>query len=208
MPSQTQYEPKPLPFVKDLVGISKKTMEIHHDKLYVGYVKKMKEIAEKLKAMAESGVGLDTANQVYSELRGLRDGETFATNAVYLHEYYFNVLGGSGKAKGALVDAIVEKYGSLEKFVAFFSATGMAMRGWVVLAWDTHIGRLKIYGCDSHNQGGIWSCIPLIVLDVYEHAYFIDYGSDRKTYIQDFWKNFNWDAANHVYEKVTKFSLN
>src|SRR3990167_9045849 len=137
MPSQTLYEPKPLPFVKDLVGISKKTMEIHHDKLYFGYVKKMKEIAEKLKAMAESGVGLDTAIQVYSELRGLRDGETFATNAVYLHEYYFNVLGGSGKAKGALVDAIVDKYGSLEKFVAFFSATGMAMRGWVVLAWDT-----------------------------------------------------------------------
>jgi Fe-Mn family superoxide dismutase len=208
MPSQTQYEAKPLPFAKDLVGISKKTMEIHHDKLYVGYVNKMREISEKLKAMAQTGAGLDAANQTYSELRALRDGETFATNGVYLHEYYFNVLGGDGKPTGALVKAIEEKWGALEKFVAFFSATGMAVRGWVVLAWDAHIGRLKIYGSDAHNQGGVWGCIPIIVLDVYEHAYFIDYGSDRKAYIQDFWKNLNWDAANHVFEKATKLTLN
>jgi len=207
MPSQTQYEPKPLPFSKDLTGISKKTIEIHHDKLYVGYVKKMKEIAEQLKEMIASGTGLETANQTYSQLRGLKDGETFATNGVYLHEHYFDVLGGTGDAKGPLVDAIVEKYGSLEKFVAIFSATGMAMRGWVVLAWDTHLGRLKIYGTDAHNQGGIWGCIPIIVLDVYEHAYFIDYGSDRATYIADFWKNFNWNVANNIYEKVKSISL-
>jgi Fe-Mn family superoxide dismutase len=202
MPSQTQYEPKPLPFTKDLIGISKKTIEIHHDKLYVGYVKKMKEIAEQLKEMITSGTGLETANQTYSQLRSLKDGETFATNGVYLHEHYFDGLGETGDAKGVLVDAIVEKYGSLEKFTAIFSATGMAMRGWVVLAWDTHIGRLKIYGADAHNQGGIWGCVPIIVLDVYEHAYFIDYGSDRATYIADFWKNFNWDTANDIYEKV------
>lgn len=207
MPSQKDYEAKPLPFSKDLKGISKKTMEIHHDKLYVGYVNKMKEVAEKLMEMNKTGVGLDAANQTYSELRALRDAETFATNGVYLHEYYFNVLGGSGEPKGTLVDAIKEKYGSLEKFVAFFSATGMAMRGWVVLAWDAHIGRLKIYGSDAHNQGGVWGCIPLIVLDVYEHAYFIDYGSDRKAYIQDFWKNLNWDAANHLFETSKKLNL-
>jgi len=77
----------------------------------------------------------------------------------------------------------------------------------VVLAWDAHLGRIKIYGADAHNQGGVWSCIPLIVLDVYEHAYFIDYGSDRKKYIADFWKNLNWDAANHLYEKVRTISI-
>lgn len=207
MSSATNYEAKPLPFGKDLIGISKKTLEIHHDKLYVGYVNKMKEIAEKIAAMAETGNGLDAANQTYSELRGLRDGETFATNGVYLHEYYFNVLGGAGEAKGALADAIAEKWGSVEKFQALFSATGMAVRGWVVLAWDMHLGRLKVYGCDAHNQGGVWGCVPLIVLDVYEHAYFIDYGSDRKAYIMDFWKNLNWEAANHLFETVKSISL-
>ncbi len=202
MPSAKDYEAKPLPFSNDLSGISKKTIEIHHDKLYVGYVNKMKEIAKKL-ADADEAV-LSGANQSYSDLRALRDGETFATNGVYLHEHYFDVLGGQGKPEGTLVDAIVEKWGSVEDFVARFSATGMAVRGWVVLAWDTHIERLKIYGCDAHNQGGIWGAIPLIVLDVYEHAYFIDYGSDRKTYITDFWKNLNWDAANKKFETIKK----
>lgn len=202
MPSATQYEPKPLPFKKSLLGISDKAMQIHHDKLYVGYVAKMKEIGEKLRTMFDRPEVLSGANQTYSELRALRDGETFAANGVYLHEYYFNVLGGEGKPTGALVDALLEKYGSLEKFIDFFSATGMAVRGWVVLAWDTHAGRLKIYGADAHNQGGVWGAIPVIVLDVYEHAYFIDYGSDRKKYIEDFWKNLNWEAANAVYERA------
>jgi len=204
--ARTPYEAKPLPFQKSLTGISDKTLAIHHDKLYAGYVTKMNEVAEKLMEMNASGVGLDTANQSYSDMRALRDGETFATNGVYLHEYYFNVLGGDGAPKGALVDAIVEKYGSLEKFIAFFSATGMAVRGWVVLSFDTHVGRLKIYGADAHNQGGVWGAIPVIVLDVYEHAYFIDYGSDRKAYIADFWKNLNWDAANAVYERCMKLA--
>lgn len=207
MSSSQDYESKPLPFSKELIGISAKTLEIHHDKLYQGYVNKMKEVGEALREMADTGVGLDEANQTYSRLRALRDGETFTNNGVYLHEYYFNVLGGDGNAEGPLVDAIVEKWSDLEKFIAFFSATGMAVRGWVVLAWDTHLGRLKIYGADSHNQGGVWGCIPLIVLDVYEHAYFIDYGSDRKTYIQDFWKNLNWEAANHLYEKAKEVNL-
>src|SRR3989338_4403375 len=202
MPSAKDYESKPLPFAGTLTGISQKTIAIHHDKLYAGYVNKMKEVAAALEAASKDETILDGSNQSYSTLRALRDGETFATNGVYLHEHYFNVLGGDGKSSGSLVAAIEKKWGSLETFVKFFSATGMAMRGWVVLCWDTHLGRLKIYGADVHNQGGVWGCIPLIVLDVYEHAYFIDYGADRKAYIADFWKNLNWEAVNHLYEKA------
>jgi len=207
MPSTQDYEAKPLPFENDLIGISKNTLTIHHDKLYAGYVAKMKEVAGKLKEMNQTGIGLDASNQSYSDLRSLRDAETFTTNGVYLHEYYFSVLGGNGEPKGALVDQLIAKYGSIENFIAFFSASGMAVRGWVVLAWDVQIQRLKIYGCDAHNQGGVWGCMPIIVLDVYEHAYFADYGSDRKAYIADFWKNFNWEKANELYETVSKFTL-
>ncbi len=207
MPSSSDYQAKPLPFSEELKGISKKTLEIHHDKLYVGYVNKMKEVAQKLMDMNRSGIGLDAANQTYSEMRALRDAETFSVNGVYLHEEYFSVLGGNGEAKGALVDALIEKYGALEKFIHFFSATGMAVRGWVVLSWDTYAGRLKIYGADAHNQGGVWGCVPLLVLDVYEHAYFIDYGSDRKAYIQAWWKNLNWKAANERFDMVKNWKL-
>ncbi len=202
------YESKPLPFNKDLVGISKNTIEIHHDKLYQGYVNKMNSIGETLGEFAHKKIEVD-ANQTYSRLRALRMGETFATNGVYLHEYYFNVLGGDGNVpENALTTAIKEKWGSIENFVDYFTASGVAVRGWVVLAWDVQKGRLKVYGADSHNHGAVWGCIPLIVLDVYEHAYFMDYGSDRKTYIADFWKNLNWEAANHLYEKASGWTLN
>ncbi|MBM5790138.1 superoxide dismutase, partial [Candidatus Parcubacteria bacterium] len=59
----------------------------------------------------------------------------------------------------------------------------------------------------AHNQGGVWGCLPVIVLDVYEHAYFLDYGSDRAAYIADYWKNFNWDAANRLFEHINTFRL-
>ncbi len=191
-------ESKPLPFSTPLSGISDKTLAIHHDKLYAGYVAKKNEIAEKLTALSHGG-DVSSANQSYSELRALKDGETFAVNGVYLHEWYFDVLGGNGQAEGPLVDAIVAHYGSLENFLTYFSACGMAARGWVVLAWDTHDGELRVYTSDSHNQGGVWGALPILVLDVYEHAYFIDYGSDRKAYIADYWKNLNWAKANELF---------
>lgn len=191
---------KPLPF-KSLAGISDKTIAIHHDKLYAGYVAKKNEISEKLAHLSKGG-DVASANQSYSELRALKDGETFAVNGVYLHEWYFDVLGGDGKPSGELADALTKKYGSFENFVNYFSACGMSARGWVVLCHDTHDEQLHVYTGDAHNQGGIWGCLPILVLDVYEHAYFIDYGSDRKAYIADWWKNVNWQKTNELYQRA------
>ncbi len=192
---------QPLNFTPPLQGISDKTLTIHHDKLYAGYVAKKNEIQDKLTPLMRGG-DVSSANQSFSELRGLKDGETFATNGVYLHEWYFDVLGGDGKATGEIADALTAEYGSMENFMAYFSACGMAARGWVVLCWDMHDKALRVYTADSHNQGGIWGCMPVLVLDVYEHAYFIDYGSDRKAYIGDFWKNVNWAKADELYKKA------
>ncbi len=190
--------PKPLPFNKPLTGLSDKTILIHHDKLYAGYVAKKDEINGQLDSLAKGG-DVSSANQSYSELRALKDGETFAVNGVYLHEFYFDVLGGDGTPQGPLAEALKTDFGSVENFINYFSACGLAARGWVVLAWDTHDEALRVYTCDAHNQGGVWGCLPIIVLDVYEHAYFIDYGADRKTYIADFWKNLNWNKTNELY---------
>jgi len=197
-----EYKAKPLPFTKELAGISKKTVEIHHDKLYAGYVAKLNEVNAKLEAARDNEEMKAAANQSYSDLRALRMGEIFAANGVYLHEAYFNCLGGDGTPSGKLADAIAAKWGTVEKFISVFSAAGMSVRGWVMLAYDANVNELKIYGTDSHDQGGVWGCMPIVVMDVYEHAYFIDYGSDRKKYIIDFWKNLDWAAANVIYKKI------
>jgi len=193
------YEAKPLPFSKPLIGISDRTLTAHHDKLYVGYVNKRNEIEEKLEKVDRT-----TANGTYSEYGELKREETFAANAMNLHEYYFNILGGDGVQAGELVDAIAKDFGSFENWLTDIKAAGLVARGWVVLAYDTNTGRLHNYVCDAHNHGGVWGAMPVIVLDTYEHAYFIDYGSDRKTYIEDYFKNLDWNKANEIYKNIKK----
>jgi len=205
------YSPKPLPFRTPLNGISDRTLKNHYDKLYVGYVGKKNEIENRLEELGRNIVraGGNSGNTIYSELRGLKDGETYAVNGVYLHEWYFEILGGDGKLENApeLVDTLTESYGSIESFIKYFSECAMASRGWTVLAWDTKESRLWIYNCDAHNQGGVWGALPIIVLDVYEHAYSMDYGADRQAYLKAFWKNFNWTTANGLFKRASAIRL-
>src|SRR3989344_8504299 len=129
-------ETKPLPFDQEkLDGISAKTLAIHHDKLYAGYVAKVNEISEKLIELRKSGTA--KGHGTYSELRALKDSETFTTNGVYLHEWYFDVLGGDGNIANApeLSKALTENWGSVEDGLKYFSECAMAARGWSVLAW-------------------------------------------------------------------------
>lgn len=194
------YKAKPLKFTPSDKGISAKTLAIHFDKLYMGYVNKKNEIEEKLMPYINGSADLASSNQTFSDLRALKDGETFAANGVWLHEHYFDVLGSDGKPQGKIVEAIEQQFGSMKNFLAYFGACGMAARGWVVLAWNTNEDRLVVYTGDAHNQGGVWGAIPVLVLDVYEHAYFIDYGSDRKSYIEEYINEINWEEANKKYE--------
>src|SRR3989338_6046509 len=186
----SKKEIKPLIYSADsLKGISQKTVEIHHGKLYAGYVNKTNEISEKLGELRKSGKV--EGNQIFSDLRGLKQGETFARNGMYLHENYFAILGGDGVPKGEIKQVIEEKFGSMEDFFKYFSACGMAARGCAILCWDMHEKRLMQYNCDAQNHGGVWGCIPIITLDVYEHSYFIDTGSDLAAYIKAFFDNLN-----------------
>jgi superoxide dismutase, Fe-Mn family len=210
-PEPHHYQPKDLPFRTPLNGISDRTLKNHHDKLYVAYVDKKNEIENHLEELGRKVTSGDgkAGNTTYSELRALKDSETYAVNGVYLHEWYFEILGGDGKFENArdLVAAVTESYGSVESFITYFSECAMAARGWSVLAWDTKESRLWIYNCDAHNQGGVWGALPIIVLDVYEHAYFMDYGADRQAYLKAFWKNFNWTAANDLFKRASSIRL-
>ena len=190
-------EIKNLPF-KNLNGISDKTINIHWGKLYQGYVKKWQEIQDKLEK-----IDLTSANATFSEVRELKVEQSFAANAVLLHEAYFDVLGGGGKPEGRAVEAIARDYGSFENWQENFKALGMASRGWVVLAYDFNDGKLRNYIADAHNLYGIWGAAPVLVLDMYEHAYFIDFGSDKKAYIETYFKNLNWERIDKKYAKIT-----
>ena len=194
---------KPIEFnLGDLNGISKKTNEIHEKKLYVGYVNKRNEVEEKLsKITAEE---LAAGNQTYSYLHGLKEGETFAANGMILHQVFFSILGGDGNMSGTkIAEAIAKEWGSFENFKNMFTAAARAARGWAILCWDFSDMKLHIYTADAQNQGGVWNCAVLLNADVYEHAYFIDHGSDRKAYLEVFFKNINWQKVDELFGQVS-----
>ena len=211
---RTPFEPKKLEIDKDKEGLSLK-MLTEHFKLYEGYVKKTNEIQEKLETADKK-----TANGVYSEYGELKREETFAVNGMKLHEYYFAHLKGdpstssldatrdkSGQAgvpSGEIVKLIERDFGSMEAWKENMIATGICSRGWAILAYDFGDMKLHIYGSDTHNVGAVWNCAVLIAMDVYEHAYFMDYGVDRKTYLDVFFKNMDWNFVN---ELITKWKL-
>lgn len=187
---------KPLKY-KSLPGLTEKQLAEHHDVLYAGYVKKVNEIRAAL-----ATVDLSKANGTYSDLRELKVEEGFAVNGVKLHEAYFENMAEKGQQPtGTLAQWIAADFGSYEKWAADFAACGLAARGWVVLAFDFADGKLHNYVCDVHNQGGVWGAVPLLVLDVYEHAYFLDYATARKKYVDSFMAALDWDVVDALVEK-------
>lgn len=191
------FEAKKFDSIKELPGISEKTMTEHY-KLYEGYVKKANEILEKLKSVDKS-----TANQIYSELRELKVEYSFAVGGVKNHEIYFGHLGGQGgKPEGKLLLMIERDFGSFEAWKEDMKQTGIAARGWVWLAFDWQTNTLFNYLGDSQNSYPIWGCTPLVALDTYEHAYWIDYGTGRAAYIDAFFNNLNWKPVEETFKST------
>jgi len=179
-------------------GISKKTIE-EHLKLYQGYVNKYNEIQEKLAALSEDDYG--KANQVFSTIRELKTELSFAWGGVVNHEIYFGHLGGKGgKPSFNLLKQIERDFGSFEAYKKDLKATGMAARGWVWTAWNEKEGRLFNYLGDSQNTYAVWHAKPILALDTYEHAYFIDYGVNRASYIDAFFDNLDWEVIIENFE--------
>jgi Fe-Mn family superoxide dismutase len=113
-----------------------------------------------------------------------------------LHELYFeNLAKGGGSPGGKLADMIARDFGSIEKWTAEFKACGMAARGWVLLSYSYVDSKLHNYCLDSHNTNFPVRSTPLLVMDVYEHAYAIDYGVKRPPYIDAFMANINWPVV-------------
>jgi Fe-Mn family superoxide dismutase len=179
------------PALLELEGISRETIEAHY-KLYQGYVNKRNEVLSRL-----ADVDLTSANQVYSDLRSLKVDLTFALGGIKNHELYFEHLGGPGGDPSGVFAAVVRRdFGSVDAWRADLKATGLAGRGWAWTAYDWDEGRLFNYIGDAQNTFPVWNATPLVALDVYEHAYFIDFGTDRGAYIDAFFENLDFDVVN------------
>lgn len=183
-----QYEPKNYENLLGMSGFSDNLLK-NHFTLYQGYVANVNKIAEKSKT-------IEMGSPEYAELKRRFGWEW---NGMVLHELYFGNL-----KKGALpVDAnsnlykkIAERFGSFETWKKDFQATGM-MRGigWVILAYEKSEGRLFNIWINEHDTGHLVGVAPLIVMDVFEHAFMLDYGLKRADYIESFFKNLDWEKA-------------
>jgi Fe-Mn family superoxide dismutase len=192
MSSYEEIRPRELkPALLELDGISRASVEAHY-KLYQGYVNKRNEILGKL-----AGADLGSANQISSEVRALKVELSFAIGGIKNHEVYFSHLGGGGGDPDGAMGALVERdFGSADSWRADLIASGMAARGWAWTAYDWDEGRIFNYVGDAQNTFPVWNATPLVALDVYEHAYFLDYQTDRAAYIDAFLRNLDWGVVN------------
>ena len=192
MAPSEEISPRPLDSrLLQLSGISRASVEAHY-RLYQGYVAKRNEI---LSLLGDADLG--TANQVYSGVRALKVDLTFAIGGIKNHELYFAHLGGEGGDPHGAFRTLVERdFGSVDTWRADLRATGIAARGWAWTAYDWDERRLFNYLGDAQNTFPVWNATPLVALDVYEHAYFLDYQTDRPSYIDAFFENLDWDVVN------------
>jgi len=185
------YAPKDYTKLIGMEGFSQ-TLLNNHFTLYQGYVTNTNKLMDSLSAMLKDG---KTTAPEYAELKR-RFGWEF--NGMRLHEYYFENLGGKGAMDkaGALAKKLAQAFGSYEAWEQDFKAAG-AMRGigWVILYQDDASGNLCNTWINEHDTGHLAGCRPVLIMDVFEHAFMIDYGLKRADYITAFFKNINWKAA-------------
>src|SRR4051812_322323 len=189
----------PLPFdPKKLNGISEKLIVSHHDNNYAGAVKNLNKVEEQL-----AGTNKDTPGFL---IGGLKERELTFTNSMILHEQYFGNLGGNGKAGGPIQQKLTSSYGSFGKWEEHFRAVGLSLAGgsgWVVVDYNLLSGEVRSTWAGNHTQA-LAGGLPLLVMDMYEHAYAIDYGAAAAKYIDAFFQNINWDAVNARLETAEK----
>ena len=190
------YAPKPLSLdPKSINGISEKVLVSHYENNYVGAVKRLNAIGMQL-------ADLDFAKAPNFVVNGLKREELIAANSMILHEIYFDGLGGGGTPQNPLIEAITKDFGS-HRWRAEFSAMGKAQgggSGWVILAYSPRDKRLVNQWAADHTTtlaGGR----PVLVLDMYEHAYHMDYGAGAAKYVDAYMEAIRWDNAMKLYDQ-------
>lgn len=196
-----QHQPRPLSFdPAKLKGLSEKLIRSHWENNYGGAVKALNAVEQRLAAMVKEK---DLPAYVYG---GLKREELVRSGSVVLHELYFGNLGGEPKPGGRVLDVIKQWFGSYEQWEDEFKKTANALgggSGWVVFAQNGHTGEFHNYWAWDHMHN-VPMGRPLLVLDMYEHAYHMDYGAAAAKYVDAFLLNVNWEEVNRRAEVLSK----
>lgn len=195
-----QHPVRPLPFAPGrLNGLSEKLIVSHHENNYGGAVRNLNKL--------ELQLAQTTADTPPFVVGGLRQHELMYRNSATLHEAYFANLGGDGRASGGVATALATAYGSFDAWETHFRLTGASLgggSGWVILALELSTGALRTVWSGHHSQV-LATALPLLVMDMYEHAYQMDYGAAAARYIDAFFANIQWDEVNRRLEQAEAF---
>ena len=195
-----RYSLKPLhcrPWL--LQGLSPKLIESHYENNYGGALRRLNAIAAQLE-------GADFAKLPGFTLNGLKREELIAHNSVILHELYFASLGGDGRDPGSFAEVLSRDFGSVDRWKAEFAAMGRALgggSGWVLLTYVPREGTLVNQYASDHSQSLV-NAIPILALDMYEHAYHIDFGANAGAYVDTFLRNIDWKGVAARYQGASK----
>ena len=200
-PKPMTFDVKPMPFDPTKIkGLSEKILTSHYANNYTGAVKRLNQITEQL-------AGLDYAKAPGYLINGLKREELIATNSMILHEVYFAGLGPEESRPGpALADALARDFGSFEWWRAQFVAIGKAEgggSGWVILTWDPRDKRLVNAWAADHTTT-LAAGQPILALDMYEHAYQMDYGAKAGDYVDAFMHAIRWSNADNLYAQYSR----
>ena len=195
-----EYEIKKLPFDPAKVkGLSEKLLQSHWANNYSGAVKRLNAIDAQL-------AGLDFASAPVFVVNGLKREELIAANSMIIHELYFDCLGGEGEPKGALAEQLAKDFGSTARWKAEFVAVGKALgggSGWVLLTWSPRDKRLVNTWAAYHTMT-LANGRPILAMDMYEHAYAMDYGAAAAKYVDSFMQGIRWDTVAGRFESFSK----
>jgi superoxide dismutase, Fe-Mn family len=182
-----------------LNGLSLELIESHYENNYGGALRRLNAITEQLGS-------LDFEKAPGHVINGLKREELVALNSTLLHELYFASLGGDGKPTQTMIDALSAQFGSFDRWRTQFRAMGYALgggSGWVVLTYIPRDGLLLNQYAAEHSQAAV-SGVPILALDMYEHAFHMDFGANARAYVDTFLRNVDWPAVEERYEDATK----
>ncbi len=186
-----RYELPPLPYAYDALEphIDEQTMHLHHDLHHKGYVDGLNKALDMLDAARQSGD--------YGLVKHWEREAAFHGSGHFLHSIFWENMGPGkgGEPQGALRQQIEKDFGSFEAMKKQFSAAAVAVEGsgWAMLVWEPSASQLEILTAEKHQNLTQWGVVPLLVLDVWEHAYYLKYQNKRAAYVDAFWNVVNWD---------------
>jgi superoxide dismutase, Fe-Mn family len=194
----------PLPYAYQALEpvIAEEIMRLHHTKHHQSYVDGLNKAEKEMKKARDKGD--------YSLIKHWEREAAFNGSGHYLHTIFWNVMSpdGGGKPSGKLMQAINDTFGSFNQFKKHFSEAAKKVEavGWAILVWAPRSQRLEILTAEKHQNLTQWDTIPLLVLDVWEHAYYLQYKNERAKYVENWWNVVNWSEVESRYDQASKLT--